>query len=98
MHRSSHSQCAVPPLRKHHVRHSVPVPTVKLRRRVEIMLPAAAAYVGRLAASVLEKFLEIVLLFLRNFLRARARFASTSAADLATLFRPAALERYPQRR
>ncbi len=47
-------------------------------------MPAAAAPAGALAAYVLEKILEIALLFLRFFLRARSRLHSAVAAGHGT--------------
>jgi hypothetical protein len=50
----------------------------------------SAAWTGALAAFVLEKILEIALLFLRFFLRARSRSHSVLTPEMANLFLPAA--------
>ena len=53
-----------------------------LRTRAEITCSVAAAWAGALAAYVLENILEIALLFLRIFLRARSRTHSADAPGL----------------
>ena len=53
-----------------------------LRARHETNRSAAGAWTGVLAAYVLEKILEIALLFLRVFLRARSRSPSVHTPGL----------------
>ncbi len=69
----------------------------RLRRHRKINDPVAGAWAGALAAFVLGKILEIALLFLRFFLRARSRLRSADAPGLVSFILRCLLKASPVR-